>query len=97
MISNEQIIKAIKSKRSNVQCAKRLGITVKEYLERKKEVIQNNFSELEKDIYIIALEEKVIEFSENIEKGTANIKATALSEPKSAEDIERILKLDKDK
>lgn len=97
MISHEQIIKAIKSKRSNVQCAKRLGITVKEYLERKKEVIQNNFSELEKDIYIIALEEKVIEFSENIEKGTANIKATALSEPKSAEDIERILKLDKDK
>lgn len=97
MIHNEQIIKAIKSKKSNRECAKKLNISLGEYLERKKEVVQGIFSDLEKNTYIIALEEKILEFSENVEKGTANIKATSLSEPKSAEDIEKILKLDKDK
>lgn len=97
MISSEQIIKAIKSKRSNKACAKKLNISLGEYLEKKKEVVQGVFSDLEKDTYIIALEEKILEYSENVENGTANIKATSLSEPKSAEDIERILKIDKDK
>lgn len=97
MISTDQIIKAIKSKKSNKECAKKLNISLGEYLEKRKEVVQGVFSDLEKDSYIIALEEKILEFSENVEKGTANIKAISSLEPKSAEDIERILKLDKDK
>lgn len=38
--------------------------------------------------------EKVIEFEENLEDGTAKIKGIAFSEPKSPEEIIRILKID---
>lgn len=61
-----------------------------------------------KDQYISQLEdqlvdainqqkEKVIEFNENLEAGTAEIKGVAFTEPKSPEEIERILKIDKTK
>lgn len=38
--------------------------------------------------------EKVIEFKENLDEGTAEIKGIAFAEPKSPEEIERILKID---
>ena len=61
------------------------------------EQIRNQYiSELE-DQLIDALnqqKEKVIEFNENLEAGTAEIKGIAFSEPKSADEIERILKID---
>ena len=41
--------------------------------------------------------EKVIEFKENLDEGTAEIKGIAFSEPKSPEEIERILKIDNKK
>lgn len=41
--------------------------------------------------------EKVVEWKENIEEGTAEIKGIAFSEPKSPEEIIRILKIDTDK
>ena len=41
--------------------------------------------------------EKVVEFKENLEEGTAEIKGIAFAEPKSAEEIIRILKIDTDK
>ena len=97
MISSNQIIRAIKSKRSNKECARKLGVSLNEFMVKKKEFITNQFSETEKDMYVIALEEKIIEFSENVSEGTAKIKGISLSEPHSAEDIENILKIDKDK
>jgi hypothetical protein len=97
MISSNQIIRAIKSKRSNKECARKLGVSLNEFMAKKKEFITNQFSETEKDMYVIALEEKIIEFSENVSEGTAKIKGISLSEPHSAEDIENILKIDKDK
>ena len=97
MITKDQIIKAIKSKQSNKICAKKLNISLNEYLERKQQVIRDMFSDIEKDSYITALQEKITEYSENVKEGTATIKAIATTEPKSAEDIEKILKLDKDK
>lgn len=97
MISSNQIIRAIKSKRSNKECARKLGVSLNEFMAKKKEFITNQFSETEKDMYVIALEEKIIEFSENVSEGTAKIKGISLSEPHSAKDIENILKIDKDK
>lgn len=97
MISSNQIIRAIKSKRSNKECARKLGVSLNEFMAKKKEFITNQFSETEKDMYVIALEEKIIEFSENVSEGTAKIKGISLSEPHSAEDIENILKIDKNK
>lgn len=41
--------------------------------------------------------EKVIEFEENLEDGTAKIKGIAFSEPKSPEEIIRVLKIDTSK
>jgi len=41
--------------------------------------------------------EKVIEFKENLEEGTAEIKGLAFTEPKSPEEIIRILKIDQAK
>ena len=41
--------------------------------------------------------EKVVEFKENLEAGTAEIKGVAFSEPKSPEEIIRILKVDTNK
>jgi hypothetical protein len=41
--------------------------------------------------------EKVVEFRENLEDGTAEIKGIAFTEPKSPEEIIRILKIDTDK
>jgi hypothetical protein len=41
--------------------------------------------------------EKVVEFKENLDEGTAEIKGVAFAEPKSAEEIIRILKIDTDK
>jgi hypothetical protein len=41
--------------------------------------------------------EKVVEFKENIDDGTAEIKGIAFAEPKSPEEIIRILKIDTDK
>lgn len=97
MISSNQIIKAIKSKKSNRECARKLGVSLNEFMAKKKEFVTSQFSETEKDMYVIALEEKIIEFSENVSEGTAKIKGISLSEPHSAEDIENILKIDKDK
>lgn len=94
MISDNDILKAIKSKKSNRECAKKLGISLSDFLNRRRSFIENTFDDVEKNSYIIALEEKVIEFSENVSDGTAKIKAIALEEPKSAEEIEKILKID---
>jgi len=101
MISRESIIQAIKWKKSPQYCAERLGITVEEFLFKKNQILREGFtitqiqSNLEKNEYISQLEEKIIEFSENLEDGTGKIKAVSLSEPHSAEDIEKLLKIDK--
>lgn len=62
------------------------------------EQIKNQYiSELEDQLVdaINQQKEKVIEFKEDLDNGTAEIKGVAFSEPKSPEEIERILKIDK--
>jgi len=62
------------------------------------EQIKNQYiSELEDQLVdaINQQKEKVIEFKEDLDNGTAEIKGVAFAEPKSPEEIERILKIDK--
>lgn len=94
MISDNQILKALRSKKSYKTCAKKLGISTEEFIKRKNML---NSKDFEKDYYIAALEEKVVEVSENLKDGSARIKAVSLSEPHSAEDIEKLIKIDKAK
>lgn len=96
MVSKEQILKALSWKKDPSYCAKRLGITVSEFIkERNKIRNSTGFSkEVETAVYITALEDKIIEFSENLEDGTAKIKGIAVKEPRTAEEIQQVLKLD---
>ena len=93
MIFSKNFIQIVKSKKSNSHSANKLGISEEEYVSMKREYFTNKST----DKYIAIKENKIIEFSENVNEGTANIKGFSITEPKSAEEIESILKIDKDK
>jgi hypothetical protein len=87
MISKELILKAISWKKSPEITAKRLGISVKEYFEYKKRyLIKDNISYIDNE----KIEERVVEFDEDVKQGTGHIKALTFTEPRSPEDIEKI-------
>ena len=86
----DQVKASLKWKQSNYFSAAKLGISVEKYKELKRQVkFENEVSEL--DPYV---KNKVVEFKEDLEKGTAEIKGISLSEPRSAEDIIELLKID---
>ena len=85
----EQVKESLRWKRSNQDSAAKLGISVDRYTQIKQQVYQtinNNSKE--------TLKERVTEFKENLVEGTAEIRGIALKEPKSAEEIIRLLKID---
>ena len=85
----EQVKESLRWKRSNKDSAAKLGISVDRYTQIKQHVYQtinNNSKE--------TLKERVTEFKENLVEGTAEIRGIALKEPKSAEEIIRLLKID---
>jgi len=64
------------------------------------DTIKNEYISSLEDQLVEALnqkKEKVIEFKENLDEGSAEIKGVAFSEPKSPEEIIRILKIDTNK
>ena len=87
----EQVKHALKWKKSNYYCASKLGISVEKYKELKRQV---NFQFEEKIEKSSSLKNKILEFREDLEKGTAEIKGLSLSEPRSADDIIKLLKID---
>jgi hypothetical protein len=82
---NDQIKQSFNWKKSNYYCATKLGISVEKYKELKRKI------KFEKET---PTKNKVVEFKEDIEKGTAEIKGIFLTEPKSAEEIIEVLKID---
>lgn len=86
----EQVKNSLKWKKSNYYCAVKLGISIDKYKQLKKQV---NFKFGEK-IELPPYKNKVVEFKEDLEKGTAEIKGLSVHEPKSAEEIIEILKID---
>ena len=87
----EQVKHALKWKKSNYYCASKLGISIEKYKELKRQV---NFEFGEKVEKLSPSKNKILEFREDLEKGTAEIKGLSLSEPRSADDIIKLLKID---
>jgi UDP-2,3-diacylglucosamine pyrophosphatase LpxH len=81
---------SLKWKRSDQYSANKLGISLEKYRSLKRKVLN-----LEEDeINDVPNEEKVFEIRENLGEGTAEIKGVSFNEPKSAEEIIKILKID---
>ena len=85
-----QVYGTLRWKKSDNYCASKLGISLEKYKDLKNEILT-----LRPDAFDETLKkEKVIEFKEDLEAGTAEIKGITFSEPRSAEEIIRILKID---
>jgi len=82
-----QVKQSLKWKQSNYYCASKLGITVEKYKELKRQL--KVF-----DIEDVQPKNKVVEFKEDLENGTAEIKGVFSTEPRSAEEIIELLKID---
>lgn len=67
-------------KRSDEYCANKLGITLDKYKEIKREVLEGR--------------NKVVEWKENLDDGKAEIRGVSSSEPRSPDEIIKILKID---
>jgi hypothetical protein len=81
-----QIKDTLRLKKSNQYCADRLNISLEKYIEIKRQILD--------EINNNKTNEKIIEFNEDLEKGTANIKGVFTDEPRSPEDIIKVLKID---
>jgi len=80
----------LKWKKSDEYCAEKLGIDINKYKKLKAKVLH-----LERDdVNDIPDQEKVFEYKQNLDDGTAEIKGVAFSEPKSPEEIIKLLKID---
>lgn len=99
MTKLEQVAKAILWKKSDSVTSQRLNMSLKEYKRLKEEVrsiqreeneAEDNFNELQKNGFAIG-------FSEDLDKGIAEYKVQSSFEPKTAEEIEKLIKLDKTK
>lgn len=87
----EQVKQSLKWKQSNFFCATKLGISIEQYKELKRQ-IKFEFGKLELTEHPKV--NKILEFKEDLEKGTAEIKGLSLTEPRSAEEIIELLKID---
>lgn len=101
-----QVYGSLKWKKSDAFCADKLGIDFEEYRGLKAKILMAK-NDLEEEIDVFVLDKlheqdsslidnanAVVEFRENLEDGTAEIKGIACSEPKSPEEIIKILKID---
>lgn len=86
----EQVKASLKWKKSNAETAAKLGISIEKFLEIKK-IVQLAEPQV---IEMYPKINKVTEFKEDLEKGTAEIKGFAVCEPRTAEEIIKILKID---
>lgn len=103
-----EVYNSLKWKRSDRYCSNKLKMSLEQYKEIKKQIL--NRKKLLKDEFdgklISAVSDntnndlrknKIVEWRENIDNGTAEIKGIAFSEPKTPEEIIDILKIDTDK
>lgn len=84
MSLHSKVYGSLKWKRSVEYCSSKLGISVEEYKKIKAEVLNSPPK----------VSDKVIEWKENLDEGTAEIKAIAVHEPRTAEEIIELLKID---
>lgn len=82
-----QVYGSLKWKKSDFYCASKLGISVEEYKKLKAEVHTSPPK----------VSNKVIEWKENLEAGTAEVKGIAVCEPRTSDEIIELLKIDTSK
>jgi hypothetical protein len=87
----DKVKQSLKWKQSNQYCATKLNISLEKYKELKKQL---TFEFREKIELLPFSKNKVTEFKENLDEGTAEIKGVSLTEPKTPEEIIEILKID---
>ena len=94
----QRIIESLKWKKHPRICAEKLNITEKQYIKLKKEVLQERKSEKKKANFFekAAGKAQLVE-SINLEKGEGTISGTFDHEPKSADEIISLLKIDTSK
>lgn len=90
----ERVRASLKWKKSDEICAKKLSLTLSQYKQIKSQIKGQNIIE---DVLEDKKADRIIDYKEFVESGTAEIKAISTTEPRSAEDIELLLKLDKTK
>lgn len=84
MSLSNKVYGTLKWKKSDAFCASKLGISLEEYKKIKAEVLEKTPTP----------SNKVIEWKENLEAGTAEIKGISVLEPRTAEEIIELLKID---
>ncbi len=87
MSLSNKVYGTLKWKKSDDYCASKLEISLEEYKKIKAEVQSSPPK----------VSNKVIEWKENLEAGTAEIKGIAVREPRTAEEIIELLKIDTSK
>jgi hypothetical protein len=80
----QKVYGSLRWKKSDTYCASKLGISVEEYKKLKTEVQDSPPK----------VSNKIIEFKENLEAGTAEIKGISVREPRTSEEIIELLKID---
>lgn len=85
----DQVKNSLKWKKSNKEVAAKLGISVEKYKQLKRQV-NFRFGEIIEH----PKSNRVVEFKEDLDGGTAEIKGVSVTEPKSAEEIIALLKID---
>jgi hypothetical protein len=84
MSLHSKVYGSLKWKKSVEYCSSKLGISVEEYQKIKTEVLNSPPKVCD----------KVIEWKENLDEGVAEIKAISVREPRTAEEIIELLKID---
>jgi hypothetical protein len=88
MSLQHKVYGTLKWKKSDEYCATKLGISLEEYKKIKQKVLETPPPKIT---------HKIIEFKEDVENGTAEIKGISSTEPRSAEEIIQLLKIDTNK
>lgn len=94
----QRIIESLKWKKSTFYCAEKLNITESQYVKLKKQILQEKNKDKKKNKFFSkAADNAQLVESIDLEKGEGKISGTFDHEPKSAEEIIQLLKIDKNK
>jgi hypothetical protein len=91
----QKVLESLKWKKHPIYCAAKLNVTEKQYIKLKKEVLQERKVAKKKNKFFdkAANKAQMVE-SINLEKGEGTISGTFDYEPKSSEEIIKLLKID---
>ena len=94
----KQIVETLKWKKNPSYCAAKLNITEKQYIKLKKQVLQERKKNKKNQRYLDQVSNDInVTETIDLENGTGKLSGTFDHEPKSAEEIISLLKIDTSK